>query len=116
MGKKRLERAIEQHRKTAPGGAEDTFSISWHPFYLDPTAPRAGQPLRERLAQRFGPAMLPAMEERLTAVGREEGIDFRFGSTTGNTVRNLSALCFSSPALFHGRVHSSSTKRFPDQL
>ena len=36
VGKKRLERAIEQHRKTTPGGAEDTFNISWYPFYLDP--------------------------------------------------------------------------------
>lgn len=68
-----------------PGGRDDTFTISWHPFYLDPTAPKAGVPLRERLSEKFGPSAWPAIVQRLTQVGREEGIAFRFDSTTGNT-------------------------------
>ena len=85
VGKKRLERAIEQHRKTVAGGAEDTFNITWHPFYLDPTAPAAGIPLRERMAQRFGAEAFAGMTARLATLGRAEGIEFRFDSRTGNT-------------------------------
>lgn len=85
VGKRRLDRAIDLYRAAFPAGRDDVFTISWHPFYLDPTAPAASIPLRERLSQRFGPDAWRAMTQRLALVGREEGIGFSFDSRTGNT-------------------------------
>ncbi|KAI1344419.1 DSBA-like thioredoxin domain-containing protein [Xylariaceae sp. FL0016] len=85
VGKKRLDRAIELYRKVYPGGSDDTFTISWYPFYLDPTSPKVGMPLMERMAQRFGMDRVEGMQQRLTTIGREEGINFSFSSRIGNT-------------------------------
>ncbi|KAI0023433.1 DSBA-like thioredoxin domain-containing protein [Xylariomycetidae sp. FL0641] len=85
VGKRRLERAIDIWRKTYPGGAEDTFTIRWAPFYLDPSAPAAGEPARARYAAKFGAARAAAMLERMEQIGRAEGIAFAFAGRTGNT-------------------------------
>ncbi|KAI5863646.1 DSBA oxidoreductase [Durotheca rogersii] len=85
VGKKRLDRAIDLYRKVYPGGKDDTFTISWHPFYLDPTSPTVGVPVLERMAQRFGADRVAAMQQRLTLIGREEGITFSFAGKLGNT-------------------------------
>ncbi|RMZ84179.1 hypothetical protein DV738_g594, partial [Chaetothyriales sp. CBS 135597] len=45
VGKKRLDAAIELYTKTYPGGKDDVFTISWLPFYLDPTSPAKGVPV-----------------------------------------------------------------------
>lgn len=37
------------------------------------------------MVQRFGPERLAAMQQRLTLMGREEGINFGFGGKIGNT-------------------------------
>ncbi|KAI0160208.1 DSBA-like thioredoxin domain-containing protein [Xylariaceae sp. FL1272] len=85
VGKKRLDRAIELYRKSSPAARDDTFTISWAPFYLDPTAPKVGVPLMERMAEKFGPGRLEMMQQRLLMIGKEEGINFAFSSRTGNT-------------------------------
>ncbi|KAF2966221.1 hypothetical protein GQX73_g7334 [Xylaria multiplex] len=85
VGKRRLDRAIELYRKTYPAGRDDTFTISWAPFYLDPTSPKTGIPVKERMAQKFGADRLEMIHQRLTAVGREEGINFAFSGRIGNT-------------------------------
>lgn len=84
LGKVRLEKAIDLYKKTYPGGKEDTFTISWSPFYLDPTSPKVGVPLRERMLQRFGP-QFEMMQKRLHAAGKLDGINFSSGSKVGNT-------------------------------
>lgn len=68
-----------------PGGKDDVFTISWLPFYLDPTAPEKGMPLLERFQQRFGPNKAAAMQDRLRSVGGQHGINFSFASKTGRT-------------------------------
>ncbi|KAI5921978.1 DSBA-like thioredoxin domain-containing protein [Camillea tinctor] len=85
IGKKRLDRAIDLYRKVYPGGKDDTFTISWSAFYLDPTSPRVGIPMMERIAERFGAERLQGIHERLSAIGREEGINFSFAGRLGNT-------------------------------
>ncbi|KAI1437341.1 DSBA-like thioredoxin domain-containing protein [Xylaria sp. CBS 124048] len=85
IGKKRLDRAIDLYRKTYPAAQNDTFTISWAPFYLDPSAPAVGVPLPERLVERFGPERADYIHTALTKLGREEGINFAFASRTGNT-------------------------------
>ncbi|KAI2616866.1 DSBA oxidoreductase [Hypoxylon sp. NC1633] len=85
IGKKRLDKAIDLYRKVYPGAKDDTFTVSWAPFYLDPTSPKVGVPVTERMVQRFGPDRLAAMQQRLTLMGREEGIAFGFNGKIGNT-------------------------------
>ncbi|KAI1370541.1 DSBA oxidoreductase [Hypoxylon crocopeplum] len=85
IGKKRLDKAIDLYRKVYPGGKDDTFSVTWAPFYLDPTSPKVGVPLTERMTQRFGAERLAALQQRLTLLGGEEGIAFSFRGRVGNT-------------------------------
>ncbi|OTB02071.1 hypothetical protein M426DRAFT_323017 [Hypoxylon sp. CI-4A] len=85
IGKKRLDKAIELWRKVYPGGKDDTFTVTWSPFYLDPTAPKKGIPLVEGMIAKFGPARVPALQQRLAQAGRSEGINMTFDSIFGNT-------------------------------
>ncbi|KAI1441354.1 DSBA oxidoreductase [Annulohypoxylon stygium] len=85
IGKKRVDKAIDLYRKVYPGAKDDTFTITWAPFYLDPTSPKVGVPITDRMVQRFGPERLAALQQRLTTIGREEGINFSFRGKVGNT-------------------------------
>ncbi|RMZ89772.1 hypothetical protein DV736_g2981, partial [Chaetothyriales sp. CBS 134916] len=85
IGKKRLDTAIELYRKVYPGGKDDVFTVSWLPYYLDPTSPAKGIPILDRFNQRFGPDKAAAMQERLRTIGKQEGIEFRFTSKIGRT-------------------------------
>lgn len=74
------------YKKTTPGGADDKFTVTWHPFYLDPTLPTVGRPIRELMAKKFGsPERVDAMHERMSTMGRREGINFTFEGKAGNT-------------------------------
>ncbi|KAI9805761.1 MAG: hypothetical protein M1833_005254 [Piccolia ochrophora] len=84
VGKTRLDKAIATYRSAHPSSA-DTFSTSWHPFYLNPSAPTTGVSKGAYYEQKFGAARTAAIFERLAAVGRAEGIAFKFGGKTGNT-------------------------------
>ena len=76
LGKRRLERAIG----LLP---ERQFAVRWHPFRLDPTIPAGGIDRVEYLAKKFGSleAIAPA-HANLTALGEQEGVDFRFDRIT----------------------------------
>ncbi|KAH6686852.1 DSBA-like thioredoxin domain-containing protein [Plectosphaerella plurivora] len=85
VGKARLDKAISLYKRTYPNGSEDTFNVSWSPFYLDPTAPTQGIPWPQRAAQKFGADRVAAMEGRLRQIGASEGINFSFNGVVGNT-------------------------------
>ncbi|KAL2752121.1 hypothetical protein ACRALDRAFT_2114545 [Sodiomyces alcalophilus JCM 7366] len=85
IGKARLDKAIALYQRTHPGAKDDTFTVTWSPFYLDPTAPKKGIPLLERIASRFGPDRIEGLQAHLRQVGQAEGINFKFDSFTGNT-------------------------------
>ncbi|KAI1869724.1 uncharacterized protein JN550_005705 [Neoarthrinium moseri] len=85
LGKKRLDKGIELYKKVYPGGKDDTFSVSWSAFYLDPEAPKTGIPLTQRMEQRFGKDRLPMMREALRKQGLQDGIKFCTDSKIGNT-------------------------------
>ncbi|KAL2163506.1 hypothetical protein VTH06DRAFT_5564 [Thermothelomyces fergusii] len=85
VGKKRLERAIELYKRDVPGGANDTFNISWHPFYLDPTLPKDGVDFNVRIAEKYGPQRAEMIKSHLRAVGEAEGIRFSLQRRVGNT-------------------------------
>ncbi|KAI9735869.1 MAG: hypothetical protein M1834_001334 [Cirrosporium novae-zelandiae] len=82
IGLKRLRNAIATYKNSYPA---TTFTITWHPYYLNPAAPKVGTPKRAMYASKFGPDRANMIFQRLEAVGKQEGINFSFGGNTGNT-------------------------------
>jgi predicted DsbA family dithiol-disulfide isomerase len=83
VGYRRLSRAITAHKASNP---EDTFSLHWKAFYLNPAAAAyPGVNKAEMYAQKFGAERMSAIFSRLAAVGEGEGIHFSFGGNTGST-------------------------------
>lgn len=77
--------AIGYHQLAAAARATGTaLEIHWHPFELNPAMPRAGQNLREHLAEKYGttPDESEAARERLTTLGAEVGFDVNFTEDT----------------------------------
>ena len=77
-----LDLAIAAHKARFPS---DTFTTTWHPYYLNPTAPTTSVDKRTMYASKFGAERSAMMFQRLASVGQEVGIRFSFGGKTGNT-------------------------------
>ena len=75
VGKRRLEKALGLM-------PEVSAKVRWRPFRLDPTIPPEGISRDEYLSRKFGPDRAADMYARLTAMGDEEGIVFRFDRIT----------------------------------
>ena len=84
IGKKRLDRGIAAFQAAHPD-SHDSFSITWLPYYLNANSPKTGRDKREYYVSRFGEQRANAMFDRLAAIGKDEGIPFRFGGKVGNT-------------------------------
>ncbi|KAL1978998.1 hypothetical protein VTN96DRAFT_7499 [Rasamsonia emersonii] len=84
IGYRRLTKAITLHRQQHPN---DTFTLSWHAYYLNPNGPTyPGVDKRAHYEQKFGGAgRVDAIFARLAAAGAQEGIQFKFGGKTGRT-------------------------------
>lgn len=52
--------------------------IRYRPFLLNPNAPQEGLDLRTHLGEKYGHARVAAMFTRVTEVGRQAGLTFRF--------------------------------------
>ncbi|MDE3018087.1 MAG: DsbA family oxidoreductase [Nitrospirota bacterium] len=108
IGKRWLERALDQTK-----GAHRA-QVLWRPFQLNPTMPRSGVERRAYVEAKFGgPRAMKAIQDRLSAVGAQEGIDFAFDriTTTPNTLAAHRVIWFAQregkqdevvEALFHG--------------
>jgi predicted DsbA family dithiol-disulfide isomerase len=72
LGEHRLQTALDQ----VPWGSE--VEVRMHAFQLDPTAPTEPHDLRAALERKYGPGAFDGMTRRLTALGRAEGLDYRF--------------------------------------
>lgn len=83
MGKKRLEKGIAAYKEKHPN-TNDTFSTTWFPFYLNPDAGKSIDK-QQYIISKFGEARAQAMHRHMEALGRKEGINFKFGGRTGNT-------------------------------
>ncbi|KAF2108320.1 thioredoxin-like protein [Lophiotrema nucula] len=83
VGKKRLEKGIAAYKAAHPDST-DTFSTTWFPFYLNPDAPKSIDKTAY-YKSKFGEARTEAIFQRLGALGKDEGINFKFGGRTGNT-------------------------------
>ncbi|KAH8801623.1 thioredoxin-like protein [Xylogone sp. PMI_703] len=84
IGKKKLDKAIGAYQQAHPG-SDDTFSVSWLPFYLNPGAPKTGVDKNSYFVAKFGEDRAKMIFERLRQQGDENGINFKFGGKTGNT-------------------------------
>ncbi|KAK3400496.1 DSBA-like thioredoxin domain-containing protein [Sordaria brevicollis] len=101
IGKRRLERAITLYRSSSIPNLttkDDTFSITYSPFYLDPSLPKpspggdgdgdgGGIDPKVYLAKKIGgdPQRLAMIHARLKAIGESEGINFSLTGKIGNT-------------------------------
>lgn len=65
--------------------SDDTFSTTWFPFYLNPDAPKESVDKSEMYASKFGAERTRMIFDRLSSLGKDEGINFKFGGKTGNT-------------------------------
>lgn len=70
IGHHRLERALREVSRPA--------EVSYRPFLLDPDLPPEGADLRQRLADKYGAASLDGMFDRVTQIGRADGLTFDF--------------------------------------
>ncbi|KAK6357015.1 hypothetical protein TWF718_001346 [Orbilia javanica] len=82
VGFKRLNKAITSFKQTHP---DATFDIKWHPYYLNPSAPKVSVDKKKVFEEKFGRERVAMMHRRLAAIGHQEGINFAFGGKTGNT-------------------------------
>ena len=71
LGKRRLDDALLAVRGPS--------MVSWYPFQINPAMPVAGMDIEEYLASKFGdPEGLKPALDKLTEVGKSEGINFQF--------------------------------------
>jgi len=74
VGKRRLDATLAARN-------DIIAEIRWRPFFLDPTVPRNGKSRIDYITGKFGGTdkITPA-HERLTALGKDVGIDFHFAN------------------------------------
>ncbi|WP_329566453.1 DsbA family oxidoreductase [Kitasatospora sp. NBC_01266] len=71
IGKRRFDQALERFE------GKDEVEVIYRPYQLVPDAPATASPHRAWLAERYGPQSR-AMDDRVTELGRAEGIDYDF--------------------------------------
>jgi predicted DsbA family dithiol-disulfide isomerase len=87
VGRKQLIAAEKLYHELHPSSG-DTFSVSYMPYMLRPDwqrGPAGAKDKQEAYLEKFGPERVKQMQHRLSLVGDELGIDFKFGGRTGNT-------------------------------
>ncbi|KAK9153111.1 hypothetical protein Sjap_000591 [Stephania japonica] len=81
VGKKNLDKAI------ASAKDQFDFKIQWHPYFLNPSAPKEGITKREFYEKKFGSQSLE-MAARMTEVFRRLGLEYDLSGLTGNTLNS----------------------------
>lgn len=84
IGKRRLESAIEQFRKSSPSRASTRFDIRWRPFYLGPPEGAVASKM-QRYAENYGAVRTRQMIPYMQQVGAAVGISFDYGGPIGPT-------------------------------
>ncbi|KAL3723409.1 hypothetical protein ACJRO7_035576 [Eucalyptus globulus] len=79
VGKKNLDKAI------ATAKDQFDFELKWHPFFLNPSAPKEGVNKKEYYLKKFG-SRSESMEARMHEVFRGIGLEYNMSGLTGNTV------------------------------
>ncbi|XP_062106441.1 uncharacterized protein LOC133817839 [Humulus lupulus] len=79
VGKKNLDKAI------AASKDQYDFEIRWHPFQLEPNAPKEGVDKKEFYREKFG-SQTDRMQARMMEVYKNLGLEYNFSGLTGNTL------------------------------
>jgi len=76
IGKRNLERALETWDAKHP---DETPTVRWHAFQLNPQLPDSGVPRKQYLENKFGgPERAKEIYARVSAAGKRAGIEFAF--------------------------------------
>ncbi|XP_065854985.1 uncharacterized protein [Euphorbia lathyris] len=79
VGKKNLDRAL------AASKDRFDFEIKWHPFYLNPSAPKEGVNKLQYYREKFG-SRTEGIMARMTEIFRGLGMEYNLSGLTGNTL------------------------------
>jgi predicted DsbA family dithiol-disulfide isomerase len=75
LGKRRLDAAV----RMVP---DIQVRVMFRPFLLDPTIPREGMSRRDYLVGKFGEGALHGIHDQLIAIGKAEGVPYKFDLIT----------------------------------
>ena len=108
IGFRLLQAGISQHLAKYP---DDTFVFSWHPFQLNPHAPKGRSIEKTNSSVNvLKEQPVEAVNERLRSAGKDAGINFKFNRRTGNTLDSHRIIEF---ACQKDAQSQSSTDRTP---
>ncbi|XP_059670482.1 uncharacterized protein LOC132316017 [Cornus florida] len=79
VGKRNLDKAI------ASSNNQYDFEIRWHPFFLNPSAPKEGVDKREFYRSKFG-SRAEQILARMTEIFKGLGMEYNMSGLTGNTL------------------------------
>ncbi|MCL7034716.1 hypothetical protein MKW94_022918 [Papaver nudicaule] len=87
VGKKNLDKAIDSSKD------QFDFEVRWHPYMLNPSAPKEGVLKRDFYREKFG-ARVQQIEGRMEEVFRGIGYKYDTSGLTGNTLDSHRLLTF----------------------
>lgn len=82
IGKRRLETAIRKFQ------GQKSFEVRWHPFFLNPDAPKEGVNKIEMYNEKFGEQRVKQMIPMMTETFAKEGLKYSMEGETGNTLNS----------------------------
>ncbi|KAK2601588.1 hypothetical protein QQS21_004823 [Conoideocrella luteorostrata] len=85
VGRRQLQKAQRLWQQEHP---QDSFTVTYSPYQLNPDSPSGpGHSIdkQQMYEKKFGAERTAMMQQRLSAVGNQLDINFKFGGKTGNT-------------------------------
>ncbi|KAE8730472.1 DSBA oxidoreductase family protein isoform 2 [Hibiscus syriacus] len=79
VGKRNLDKAIAQSKD------QFDFEIKWHPYFLDPSAPKEGVNKKEYYEKKFG-SRAQGILARMTEIFRNLGLEYDMSGLTGSSL------------------------------
>ncbi|OAQ66250.1 DSBA oxidoreductase [Pochonia chlamydosporia 170] len=87
VGRRQLQKAQKLYLEKHPT-ANDSFAVTYSPYQLNPHSPSGPGHSKDKhqfYLDKFGAERTSMMQQRLSAVGDQLNINFKFGGKTGNT-------------------------------
>lgn len=88
IGKRHLNKAMDASKDLY------NFQVRWHPFLLNPSAPKEGIEKTVYWKQKFGNENVEPIISRVSKACQVVGIDFKSGGLTGNTLDSHRLIAF----------------------
>ncbi|KAF8399654.1 hypothetical protein HHK36_015524 [Tetracentron sinense] len=87
VGKRNLDKAM------ASSNDQFDFEVRWHPYFLNPSAPKEGVNKKEYYRKKFG-SQSERIRARMTEVFRGLGLEYDISGLTGNTLDSHRLIMF----------------------